>query len=235
MPKISDDAVYFHAYWHRDLKTKLGEDFEILPRVEGNGRYLGTNIGVIGNKKYNGTWFGEGAVKIYLDGDSKHPTLVGTGTEDYIGSGWGQGVYANRFQGSLISDKKHDLYAFYRYHTIDPVYFNKDCRVTIQQMGNSKKAHILKMKENGAELKVVWSHVYDDKMKASKRWLDRSNAPNVEDDDFPDKVSTNFYRRDDVSATAYFYLDSPVSNLPPIQSVDIRVKHMKERVSDRNK
>ncbi|MBK7710861.1 MAG: DUF2961 domain-containing protein [Bacteroidales bacterium] len=29
-------------------------------------------------------------VKIYLDGDRGNPTLVGTGTEDYIGSGWGQ-------------------------------------------------------------------------------------------------------------------------------------------------
>ena len=73
------------------LKRSLGTTFQILPGVEGTGRYLGTNVGAIGNKGYLGSWFGEGEVKVYLDGDTDHPTLQGTGTEDYIGSGWGQG------------------------------------------------------------------------------------------------------------------------------------------------
>jgi hypothetical protein len=33
--------MYFHAYWHRDTATTLGKDFELLPKVEGKGRYLG--------------------------------------------------------------------------------------------------------------------------------------------------------------------------------------------------
>ena len=37
----------------------------------------------------------------------------------------------------------------------------------------------------------------------------------------------NFYRRDDVSATAYFYLDRPGSNLPPLAPVDERVAGLK--------
>jgi hypothetical protein len=32
-------------------------------------------------------------VKIFLDGDTQFPTLVGTGSEDYIGTGWGQGEF----------------------------------------------------------------------------------------------------------------------------------------------
>lgn len=55
-------------------------------------------------EKYQQTWFGEGEVKMYVDGDGALPTLAGTGIEDYIGTAWGQGVYAHRTQGSLESD-----------------------------------------------------------------------------------------------------------------------------------
>lgn len=230
LDKLADDALYFHAYWHRDIKTTIGKDFEILPKVEGKGRYLGTNIGVIGDSTYRGTWFGEGEVKIFLDGDKELPTLVGTGTEDYIGTGWGQGEYANQIQGSLVSNKERDIYAFYRYHTVDPVYFHKDCKVTIQQIGNSQRKQLRKMRENGADFEVVWSYVSSEGMDASKRYLDMDNPPKLEDDDFPDGFSTNFYRSDDVSATAYFYLDKPVSKLPAIQNKELRTELMTEKV-----
>ncbi len=230
VPRHDDDMLYFHAYWHRDLDTKLGEDFEILPRVEGSGRYLGTHIGVIGNEAYKGSWFGEGEVKIYLDGDDKYPTLVGTGTEDYIGSGWGQGEFYNRIQGSLVSDKEHDLYSFYRYHTLDPVYFHKDCRVTIQQMGNTPKGNMLKIRAKGVDIEPLWSYVEKDGLDASKRYLDMKNPPALESDEFPDGVSTTWYRSDDVSAVAYFYLDKPASSLPAIQPKEIRNARMQERV-----
>ena len=65
------------------LSTKLGEDFEILPSVKGRGRFLGVNLGVIATPAYEGSWWGEGEVKMYLDCDKAHPTLAGTGTEDY--------------------------------------------------------------------------------------------------------------------------------------------------------
>jgi len=32
--KHNDDVLYFHSYWNREIKTELGKDFEILPRVE---------------------------------------------------------------------------------------------------------------------------------------------------------------------------------------------------------
>jgi len=40
-------------------------------------------------------------------------------TEDYIGTGWGQGRYAGRYFGSLVADEARDLYAFYRFHPDD--------------------------------------------------------------------------------------------------------------------
>ncbi len=235
LPKLDDDALYFHAFWNREIETEKGKDYTILPKIEGQGRYLGTNIGVIGNEKYRGSWFGEGEVKIYLDGDREFPSLVGTGTEDYIGTGWGQGEYAHTIQGSTISNKAFDLYTFYRFHTYDPVYFHNDCRITIQQIGNSTKQGIIDMIEKGAEIIPVWSYVEKDGYDAAKRYLDMGNPPSVYSENFPDGVSTNFYRNDDVSSTAYFYLDKPSSSLPKLPSVEMRTKRLKEKVFDKLK
>jgi len=54
--KPDKNALYFHCYWNREQRTTLGKDFEILPKVEGKGRFLGTNIGVIENPDYKGAW-----------------------------------------------------------------------------------------------------------------------------------------------------------------------------------
>lgn len=229
--KVEDDAMYFHAAWRRELKTKAGVDFEIMPCVDGKGRYLGMNIGVIGgDPAYRGTWFGEGEVKIYLDGDTDWPTLVGTGTEDYIGSGWGQGVFRGRYAGSLISDDKNDRYAFYRFHIDDPVYFHKNCRVTIQQIGNTTTERVHQMISNGVNTKPLW--VLDlhgeDVLNIAKRppgirlLMDETNLPPITDSKFP-TGGTHYWREDDVSATVYFYLNKPENNLPPLAGVDRRI------------
>jgi hypothetical protein len=235
--RLPDDAMYFHAAWRRELKTEAGRDFEILPRVIGKGRYLGANIGVIGNEAYRGTWFGEGEVKIYLDGDTQWPTLVGTGTEDYIGSGWGQGVFRGRYSGSLVSDDKNDLYAFYRYHLDDPVYFHRDCRVTIQQMGNASSARVRQMLGKGVNATplLTFDTRGEDVMNLTHQapsihlLLDETNLPPFNDPKHP-QGGCNYWRQDDVSATVYFYLDRPENNLPPLASVELRLKDMREKV-----
>ena len=228
VPELEEDAMYFHAYWNREVTTTKGSDFTILPKVKGRGRYLGTNIGVIGNELFQGTWFGEGEVKIYLDGDQQFPTLAGTGTEDYIGTGWGQGEYANMIQGSTVSNKELDIYTFYRFHTFDPVYFHQDCRVTIQQIGNSVKENIVAMNARGADISPVWTYVESDGYDAAWRFLDMEHPPAIESDEFPESFSTNFYRTDDVSATAYFYLDKPSSDLPALAPVSVRMENIPE-------
>ncbi len=240
MEKIPDDAMYFHAYWNRDIHTTIGEDYQIMPTVKGTGRFLGTNIGVVGDSAYRGTWFGEGEVKVFLDGDTKHPTLAGTGTEDYIGSGWGQGEYYNQYQGSLISDNKHDLYAFYRYHIADPVYFHSDCNVTIQQIGNTSIQNMRTMLKNGVKMKPVWvfkqgdaTDIFNLKGKVPDQiaLLDRADIKSIEDKQFDaGNFGGNFYRSDDVSAVAYFYLKTPVSNLPSLNDKQLRIEDMKEKV-----
>ncbi|MFX4770421.1 DUF2961 domain-containing protein, partial [Acinetobacter baumannii] len=79
------------------------------------------------NPAYNKIWWGEGEVKVYLDGDKEYPTLVGTGTEDYIGDAWSQNAFVNNYTGCLVSDPDKLQWTFYRYHIPDPVYFKKDC------------------------------------------------------------------------------------------------------------
>jgi hypothetical protein len=193
---------YFHAHWRREQATRLERDYEILPRVTGRGRFLGTNIGVkVNQQEYFGTWWGEGEVKIYLDGDTTLPTIAGTGTEDYVGTAWGQGRYAQRYQGSPIADDGAGLFAFYRYHVPDPVYFQRDVRVTMQQIG------------------YLADHSRGPIVRTGRRLL-RTGAGDVELDT---RTDGRFERSDDWSSVAYFYLDRPENGLPALAPVARRV------------
>jgi len=186
----------------------MQKDYHILPKLSGKGRFLGTNIGVIANMKlYFKAWWGEGEVKIYLDGDKEFPTLCGTGTEDYIGTGWGQGQYAHLYQGCHIADHDNFQYCFYRYHIPEPVYFHKDIRVTIQQIGcwtPDSKPLIY-----AAGTKIVQQH--------EEGLVEVDLSPSN-----PNEYG-GFERQDDWSSCAYFYLDSPENQLPELDPVEKRV------------
>lgn len=201
---LPDDAAYFHAVWNRNQRVELEREFEVLPSVKGRGRYLGANFGVRTDPIYGDSWFGEGEVKIYLDGDKDLPSLVGTGTEDYIGTGWGQGTFIQPFQGSLVADSKARNFSFYRFHVPDPVYFEKSCRVTIQNLGGTFRDGVRKLLAAGAELKPVSV----DTGPQFIRLFELAEPLDINSDKFPDGW-VNFWRRDDFSATAYFYLDKP--------------------------
>lgn len=210
--KHPENVMYFHAHWNSSAGTQLGEDFQILPKVGGKGRYLGCNIGVIADKAYGDTWFGEGEVKIYLDGDKDHPTLAGTGSEDYIGTAWNLNTFANLYQGAPIVDKEKRQYVFYRYHIPDPVYFHTGCHVTIQQMGGGGRDPLRALAKAGARLKAVTVNT----PKGIVKLLEDTSFPDLFDDRFPKDEWVNFYRLDNYTATAYFYLDKPENGLPPL-------------------
>ena len=219
------DTLYFHAYWHRERFTTLGRDFEIMPKVQGRGRYLGAHIGVIANPIYTG-WWGEGEVKIFLDGDTTHPTLNNSGTEDYIGTAWGQGVFRHRYQGALVADAELGHHTFYRYHVPDRVYFDQDARVTIQQMGNDTKENVLKMVAKGLEITpVIIDHGGAQKFVLL---LDGKNNPDLAKDPTPGGYVC-YLRRDDVSAVSFFYLDRPANGLPPLAPVAQRIEAIPEK------
>lgn len=222
--KLPEGSLYFHANWSSNQRSKLGEDFEVLPKVSGKGRFLGTNFGIITDTSYENTWWGEGEVKMYLDGDSTWPSLASTGTEDYIGSGWSQGVYHHLYQGCTISDAPNRQWAFYRYHVPDPVYFRKDCRVTIQQMGGDGLGSVRGKFNAGVRLiplSITGAAYY-----WHRNLFDEKDPPAITAPDFPDGW-TNFFRLDNYTATAYFYLDRPTSSIPPLAPLAERLKGIK--------
>jgi hypothetical protein len=209
------DALYFHAWWSRDRATALGRDFRILPRISGRGRFLGASVTILTNPVYEGTWWGEGEVKIALDGDaSGRPTLVGTGTEDYIGTAWGQGAYINRYQGAPIATwEGGGRWTFYRFHIPDPVWFTRDIEVALQMIGGARKNIVLGLQKKGVPLIPV---TIDPGSRNNFQQLLTKNPPvPLSDPSLPDG-HTNYYRSDDVAAVAYFYLDEPENGLPAI-------------------
>jgi hypothetical protein len=222
--KHDKPVYYFHAYWNRENKTKLERDFVVLPDVKGKGRFLGMNVGVIADSVYETSWWGEGEIKIFLDGDSPFPSLTGTGTEDYIGSAWGQGQFSHRYQGCPVADEKNRQWCFYRYHVPDPVYFQSGCKVTLQQIGGESTDFVRRLQKKGALLKPV--SVAEEKR--FHKLLEMNPVPNIMDATFP-VGWTNYYREDDVSATAYFYLDKPANTLPSIASLDVRIKGLADK------
>lgn len=211
-----EDLLYFHSWFHRSNPVELTQDHVILSKVSGSGRFLGAFFMVNVPELYGETWWGEGEVKMYLDGDGQLPTLVGTGTEDYIGSGWGLGKYTGRYQGCLTADAEAGRWSFYRFHICDPVYFEKDIKVTIQDIGGHSKKTVKGMEQAGLPVIPTSYCGADGKIIP----LYKVEEPEGLDDG----GWMNFYRSDDFATVAYFYLDQPFSELPKIQSIEERVK-----------
>ncbi|MFZ5670856.1 MAG: glycoside hydrolase family 172 protein [Pseudomonadota bacterium] len=131
-----EDVGRLHVAFRRENPTTPGADFEILPRRQGRGRYLGAVIGV---RPLSPGWWGEGEVKVFLDGDTDFPTVCGTGSEDYVGLSFGIQAHAFRHHGANWRERDADTdtgrVSMYRWHVPDPVVWARDIRVTIQQLG----------------------------------------------------------------------------------------------------
>ena len=151
---IPADAGYLHAQWRRSNPLPAGEVFTMLDGVRGQGHYVGTYMAWGSNSS---GWWGEGEIKFYMDGDEAHPTICGTGTEDYFGGAWGfelpKGSYSEfcspysgmpqvlRPDGYFQSQARFGLY---RWHILDPIRFQQDLRVTMQALGwRSGKRYLL--------------------------------------------------------------------------------------------
>ncbi|MGI9137719.1 MAG: DUF6786 family protein, partial [Sediminibacterium sp.] len=141
----------------------------------------------------------------------------------------GQGEYQDEFQGSLISDDKKGEYCFYRYHVPDPIYFQSQCKVTIQQMGNSSVEKIRALIKKGANIQPVFfikqesnSDIVNLKGNPPITYglLDTNFEGGINNPFFDHKnFGMNFYRTDEVAATAYFYLDKPYNKLNSQQDI----------------
>lgn len=142
---VPADAAYFHAQFRRSNPTK-GSLYTLIDDVKGKGHYVGTYIAWGVN---NNGWWGEGEIKFYMDGDSKFPTINGTGTEDYFCGSYNfenkkthqyqefSTAYAGLHQvirpdGVYISQQR---FGMYRWHIADPIRFDKELKITIQDLG----------------------------------------------------------------------------------------------------
>lgn len=189
---VTDEDGRFHARFHRENPCPLGRDFSILETRHACGIYLGSVLGV---RPLAPRWWGEGEVKIYLDGDEAHPTICGTGTEDYIGSAWGLGQHCTPYQGAPLVTP--EFTTLYRFHVPDPVYFQQDIRVELQQMGNAMKDEVLAMFGSQAI------------------WAPKNHPRRAADDVF-------YLRSDDWCATAYWFQWPLAENRPPLADKDAR-------------
>jgi hypothetical protein len=137
------DVGRLHVLFRRENPTTLKRDFELLPERTQKGRFIGSVIGI---RALHENWWGEGEIKVYMDGDTQWPTICGTGSEDYVGLSWGVQQTPFFYNGCSLNQKK--FVSMYRWHLPDPILWDKSCRITIQQIA---------WKDGLAEVQDDWS------------------------------------------------------------------------------
>ncbi len=128
--KHPSDVGRLHVLFARENPTTEKRDFELLPKRTGKGRYIGALIGI--RNLHPGQWWGEGEIKVYMDGDTEFPTIVGTGSEDYVGLSYGMQQTPYLYNGCNLN--QDNFVSMYRWHLPDPIYWKKEARITIQQI-----------------------------------------------------------------------------------------------------
>ncbi len=174
---------YFHAQWRRSNPLEEKTPHVLLNDIEGQGHYVGTYLAWGVNSS---GWWGEGEVKFYLDGDGDHPTICGTGTEDYFGGAWnfdvperGYTPYSTPYLGMPQVLSPDGLYAsqqrfgLYRWHVADPIRFREGIRkVDVQALGWRSGERYLPLRDDIASTSMF----YLDRPTAS-----RPSAPTADD------------------------------------------------------
>ena len=157
LEEVPEDCAYFHAQFRRVNPLPYKEVYTIVDGIEGKGQYVGTYLywGV-----NNDGWWGEGEIKFYMDDDGEFPTICGTGTEDYFCGSWNfdaNGAYrefCTPYVGLSKVQRPDGLYranqrfSMYRWHIPDPIYFEKNLRVTIQALGWRSGGRYLPLKDD---------------------------------------------------------------------------------------
>lgn len=163
--KVPSGSAFFHARFNRTNPVKYKDDYTILDGVKGKGQYVGTYIAHGANSP---GWWGEGEVKFFIDGDTRFPTICGTGEEDYFNGSY---CYEEReTQDSIIeytdfsspytgfyhvntgNEDNQRRFGEYRWHLTDPVRFDKDLRVTIQCIGWQSEGRYLPLTDDMASV-----------------------------------------------------------------------------------
>ena len=163
---VPENCGYLHAQFRRTNPLPYKEVYTILDGVKGRGKYVGTYL--FWGQNNNG-WWGEGEVKFYIDGDKEFPTICGTGTEDYFGGAYNFDVnreyreFSTPYLGMPKVLRPDGLYkanlrfSLYRWHLIDPIYFNEDIKVTVQALGWRSEGRYLPRQDDISSV-AYWYH-----------------------------------------------------------------------------
>lgn len=150
---VEEDDAYFHAQFRRTNPLPYKEDYCIVDNIRGKGHYVGTYMAWQQNSQ---GWWGEGEIKFFLDGDTKFPSLCGTGTEDYFGGAW---CFHENFSAPFLGypegqcDRKPgNRHGLYRFHIMDPIRFEKDLKVTMQAIGWRSEGRYLPLQDDIASV-----------------------------------------------------------------------------------
>ena len=113
-------------------------------------------------------------MKFYIDGDIDFPTICGTGTEDYFCGAYNFDVegkyceYTTPYSGMYKVDRTDDLYQaqryfnMYRWNIVDPIYFKKDLKVTVQALGWRSGKRYLPLQDDISSVAYWYSDYLDD-------------------------------------------------------------------------
>lgn len=197
--EIPQDAGYFHAQFRRSNPCPMHTDYTLLDGVKGKGVYLGTVLGV--RSLYQKSWWGEGEMKFYLDGDEAYPTICGTGTEDYLGFAWGMQERCTPQAGCPYCDDEKGLYSLYRFHGKDPIYFGESLRLTVQQIGCGPRSQVQADFGSQADIYSAWGEAEDAEI-------------------------CYYERSDDYCSTALWYQTLPTQPFPPLPDRAARSKDL---------
>jgi len=148
--EIPDTAAYFHAQWRRENPVTFHKEYTILDGVKGQGHYVGVYMAW---EQLSDGWWGEGELKMYIDGDTDYPTYCGTGTEDYFGGAWGFGgeTFTTPFLGYPLFVREPGQiirHGLYRWHIMDPVRFKSDLRIDIQALGWNERGKLWPLRDD---------------------------------------------------------------------------------------
>ncbi|HTI09434.1 MAG TPA: glycoside hydrolase family 172 protein [Puia sp.] len=173
LTEVPADAAYFHAQFRRVNPLPYKGVYTLVDGIQGKGQYVGTYLAV---GVHNNGWWGEGEIKFYMDGDTDYPTICGTGTEDYFcgsydfdtkkktpggGNETDYTEFCTPYSGlpQVIRGDGHyqvsQRFGLYRWHIADPIRFEKNLKVTIQDLGWRSGGRYLPLQDDIAST-VFW-------------------------------------------------------------------------------
>ena len=170
---VPANAAYFHAQFRRVDRLPYKENYVLVDDIKGKGQFVGTYMAW---EVHENGWWGEGEIKFFMDGDKEFPTINGTGTEDYFCGSYdwdtkkkiAEGVevvdyteYTGPYAGvhQILRGDGHyrimQRFGMYRWHITDPIRFDKDLKVTIQDLGWRSDGRYLPLQDDIASV-VYW-------------------------------------------------------------------------------